>query len=746
MKVPGDFAAGYVRPWVVDTGGHVALHAHLPHPTSVEVVRIACANAERHADGRPWGPEERIEPVGGTLGTFGPTPQPLLPGTRVRARCDGLPDWRSLALVVALQRRPRGGAGAVLAVTSGDGVALEMGIEVSEGDRACVVLRDGTASRRATLPLPCHDWLLLVVEPDAQGWTLRTARCRADVPDGLPDRWTTCTPVTAVPPPCRADGLRLGRTDASAATADVRVDLLSIVPRDAIAGLSPAALAASDPHGAAWEAASRIDGCLLRARTGVGVTTIDLAGRATIEEPQRPCSGLCGLRWDGRVHDPAIAPAHYTALQLHADTMLDAGWSPTLAWTVPPDLPSGLYAFRLVADVADVAAGAAGAGAPVFASFVVSAAGAPRARIAVWLPTFSWLAYSNAVESMRGPEVSDAPHPAETRLDALHPAHGRSLYERHADGQGVIWVGERRPLWSASPGHRPWQLVADTWLLDWLEREGTPFDVITDHDVHRDGEAALDPYAVVLTGHHPEYVSTPVWDALWRWLHRGGRLMYLGGNGYYWRTAVDAGAGLIEVRRAEDGTRPHVGAPGESHCALTGEYGGLWRRLGRAPQRLVGVGMAAQGFDHGAPYRRWTDADAPEVAFVLAGVDGDTFGASGCWSGAASGWEIDRSDTELGTPPGTWWLARSAGHAPSMLRTKEELLSYVPPFRDAKARSDIVVAPVGDGDVFAVGSMTWIGALRDPDGRTGDVATITGNVLRRFLDPEPIPRRVPDDR
>ncbi len=36
-----------------------------------------------------------------------------------------------------------------------------------------------------------------------------------------------------------------------------------------------------------------------------------------------------------------------------------------------------------------------------------------------------------------------------------------------------------------------------------------------------------------------------------------------------------------------------------------------------------------------------------------------------------------------------------------MLRTKEELLSYVPPFRDAKARSDIVVAPVGDGDVFA---------------------------------------------
>jgi hypothetical protein len=741
---PEGAAAGYVRPWVAAAGGQVALHAHLPHPTSVEVVRIACANAEQHADGRPWGPEERIEPVGGGAPvTVGPMSQPLLPGTRVRARCDGLPDWRSLALVIALQRRPRGGAGAVLALASGDRVVLDIAVVLTDGDHARIALRDGRGATCASVALPCHDWLLLVIEPDAQGWTLREARCRADVPDGLPTRWGSCTRVDAESPSCRVDDLRLGRPDASVPTADVRVDLLSIVRRGAIEGLSPADLAACDPDGGHWEAASRADGCLLRARTGVGVTTIDLAGRATIEEPQRPCAGLCGLRWDGRVHDPALAPAHYTALQLHADTMLDAGWSPTLVWPVPRDLPSGIYAFRLVAQ-AD--AGSAEDDAPVFASFVVSAAGAPRARVAVWLPTFSWLAYSNATESMRGPRVSEAPHPAEARLDAIHPAHGRSLYERHADGQGVVWVGERRPLWSASPGHRPWQLVADTWLLDWLEREGTPFDVITDHDVHRDGAGALAPYAVVLTGHHPEYVSTPVWDALWSWLHRGGRLMYLGGNGFYWRTAVDVGAGLIEVRRAEDGTRPHVGAPGESHCAFTGEYGGLWRRLGRAPQRLVGVGMAAQGFDHGAPYRRWTDADAPEVAFVLAGVDGDTFGASGCWSGAASGWEIDRADAELGTPPGTWWLARSVGHAPSMLRTKEELLSYVPPFRDAKARSDIVVAPVGDGDVFAVGSMTWIGALRDPDGRNGDVATITGNVLRRFLDPEPIPRRTPDDR
>jgi hypothetical protein len=738
MTAADGIAAGYVRPWVVAAGRPVTLHAHLPRRAVVDIVRIACANAERHEDGRPWGPVERIVPVAGAgLGELGPVRQSLLPGTQVRVRCANLPEWNELALVVALQRRPRGEPGTVLALSVGGTRSLELHVEVSDGDRAAVTVTDGVGTLCARLALPCHDWLLLVIEPDAGGVRVQAARCRVDVPDGVPAMWEDRVGAPFTRPERAMDALRLGRADASAATADVRIDLLSVLPRCVIAGLTPAELIAAGHPIAPWERASQDRGCLLRARTGIGATTIDLAGRAMIEEPQRPYSGLCGIRWNGSAQDPSVAPAHYTALQLHADTMLDAGWAPTIGWAVPPDLPCGVYAFRIAE------AGDNGDEAPVHASFIVSAAGAPRSRIAVWLPTFSYLAYSNATESMRGPPVTLARHVDEARLDALHPAHGRSLYERHADGQGVLWAGARRPLWSAAPGHRPWQLVADTWLLDWLEQDGQTFDIVTDHDVHRDGEAALASYSVVLTGHHPEYVSTPIWDALWRWLHQGGRLMYLGGNGYYWRTAVDASADLIEVRRSEDGTRPHIGAPGESYCAFSGEYGGLWRRLGRAPQRLVGVGMAAQGFGQGAPYRRRPEADAPEVAFVLHGVDGDSFGGVGCWSGAASGWEIDRSDPDLGTPPGTWWLARSVGHPASMLRTKEELLSYVEPFSDSKARSDIVVVPVGDGDVFAVGSMTWIGALRSPDGRTSDVATITGNVLRRFLDPAPIPRRSP---
>ena len=79
--------------------------------------------------------------------------------------------------------------------------------------------------------------------------------------------------------------------------------------------------------------------------------------------------------------------------------------------------------------------------------------------------------------------------------------------------------------------------------------------------------------------------STPMWDALESFLDRGGRLMYLGGNGFFWRIAYHPTiAGVMELRRAEDGSRPWEAEPGEYYMSFNGEYGGLWRRVGRPPQ------------------------------------------------------------------------------------------------------------------------------------------------------------------
>ena len=89
--------------------------------------------------------------------------------------------------------------------------------------------------------------------------------------------------------------------------------------------------------------------------------------------------------------------------------------------------------------------------------------------------------------------------------------------------------------------------------------------MITDEDLHAEGLDLLRALsACILTGTHPEYHSLRMWDAMQAWLDRGGRLMYLGANGWYWRIAFHQSLpGVIEVRRAEDGIRTWAAEPGE---------------------------------------------------------------------------------------------------------------------------------------------------------------------------------------
>ena len=44
----------------------------------------------------------------------------------------------------------------------------------------------------------------------------------------------------------------------------------------------------------------------------------------------------------------------------------------------------------------------------------------------------------------------------------------------------------------------PWALPADLSLLWWLEKAGYDYDLITDHDLDREGVSALEPYKVIL--------------------------------------------------------------------------------------------------------------------------------------------------------------------------------------------------------------------------------------------------------
>ena len=445
---------------------------------------------------------------------------------------------------------------------------------------------------------------------------------------------------------------------------------------------------------------------------------------------QHPARAMTDWRWDGERRDWTVTPEHFGAIHFHDDDIVDAGWEPDLLVDLPTDLDSGVYAIEV----------AQGSEVDRNVFFVRPPRAGPRRDVAFLVPTYSYLAYANATIFVRAGESLGVSRPRYEIEDYLveHAEVGRSLYEIHRDKSGIAYSSRHRPILGLRPDAPPWQLPADLDVIAFFDHLDLPVDVITDEDLHIDGRGVLDGHRVVVTGTHPEYWSTEMLDALEEWLAGGGRLIYLGGNGFYWRIAVDrADSGLIEVRRAEGGTRAWEAEPGEYVQELDGRHGGMWRRNGRPPNRLVGVGFAAQGFGHGGRYRRTPASRDPRVDWLFDGVESaDIFGDHGRDGGAAAE-EIDRLDYSLGSPPHAMVLASSEGHSEYMLRVVEEFLMTMPLSDDPKVRSDLVFfeGPNG-GAVLSTGSIGWASALADND-YDNDVARLTANAVRRFADAAP---------
>ncbi len=495
----------------------------------------------------------------------------------------------------------------------------------------------------------------------------------------------------------------------------------------------------------AWDFASAIPttAVLDRGPFGLGGELVNLPARA-----------MKGWSWTGETGRWTDRPEQYGAIHFHEDDLYDAGWAADFELTVPDELASGAYA-------AHVWCGEAEDGSEEdYITFFVRPPHGPlgktgRPKAAFLVPTASYLAYANDHNHLDGEraEVLMGRLLVYQQADLYLQEHrelGYSLYDTHADGSGVCYSSALRPIlnlrpkyasWLGAHGSGLWQFNADSHLIDWLEHEGFAVDFITDQDLEAEGVALLEPYRVVLTGTHPEYHSKRMSDAMLAWLERGGRLMYLGANGWYWRIAWHQSLpGVIEVRRAEGGIRTWAAEPGEYFHSFTGEFGGLWRRNGRPPNVVVGLGFTAQGFDLCSYYRRQPGSYDPRAAFIFEGVTGDIIGDFGLVGGGAAGLELDRADYALGTPPNLLVLASSENHTDLILVVTEEVNVMTPDLSGSQnelVRADLAFfeTPAG-GAVFSTGSIAWCGSLSH-DGYANNVARITANVLRRFLDPTP---------
>jgi N,N-dimethylformamidase len=236
---------------------------------------------------------------------------------------------------------------------------------------------------------------------------------------------------------------------------------------------------------------------------------------------------------------------------------------------------------------------------------------------------------------------------------------------------------------------------AEWRLLGWLEREHFHFDYYAETQLH-DETLDLDAHRVLIISTHPEYWSLTMYDRVKSWVNeRGGRLMYLGGNGLN-----------CEAELAGDAAIYHNG---DARVLKRDGFESRFHMRVESEAALLGVVFTETGVMTGAPYRV---RNAKHWAFADTGLgDGDLFGHASLHRrcpGGASGHETDKASPS--SPPGVVCLAKGTN------------------IDDGGAELSYYETPSG-GAVFSVGSIAWPSSILVDD----CVSQITANVLRGFL-------------
>ncbi|MBT5435036.1 MAG: N,N-dimethylformamidase [Rhodospirillaceae bacterium] len=453
-----------------------------------------------------------------------------------------------------------------------------------------------------------------------------------------------------------------------------------------------------------------------------------------------PTRAMKGWNHDGSEMVWTHKPEHYGAIHFHDDDLYDCGWESDASWTVPQGTKSGTYCVELTQ----------GDQWFYISFYVRPPTGKPTAKLALLVATCSYYAYVNHHMAYDWGTLGEHSGNTFAIFDLedmhlhMHPEHGLSMYDNHSDGSGVAYSSRLRPFMHMGPRDNLWQYNADTHITDWLEEKGIEFDVFTDDDMHAEGVSLLEHYDCVMTTTHPEYYTTEMMHALLNYQQKGGRFIYMGGNGFYWRVALHPTLpGAMEMRRAEDGMRSWIAEGGEYYMSFTGELGGLWRRNGLSPEAICGTGFAAQGFNFASHYLRTDASEDPRASWMFKGIGRDEkIGDFGTVLGGAAGSEIDSINHEEGTPPHALVVAEATEFGVDMHWVKEEFNhshSAVNGENCPHVRCDMVFYETPNGGaVFSTSSIAFAGSLAH-DNYSNNVSRLLENVVTRFIDEEPIP-------
>jgi hypothetical protein len=233
-----------------------------------------------------------------------------------------------------------------------------------------------------------------------------------------------------------------------------------------------------------------------------------------------------------------------------------------------------------------------------FAPFVLRASPLMRPRAAVVIPTNTWQAYNLRDDDGDGMPNSWYASDAVTTVSLSRPygLRGVPRFFRHYDLQFIRWLARTRK-------------DADYLADDDLETIGSPLALASRYDL------------IVFAGHE-EYVTPHAFDLVAKYRDRGGNLIFLSANNFFYRV----------IRSGQTITRA-----------------GRWRDLGRPEAAFIGVQYVGW-FENRFPNRPYIVTGSRRVPWLFRGTglaDGSRFGSFGL--------EIDARAAE--SPAGTQVLA-----------------------------------------------------------------------------------------
>ena len=450
-----------------------------------------------------------------------------------------------------------------------------------------------------------------------------------------------------------------------------------------------------------------------------------------------PTRAVTGSNWDGSEMSWKHAKEQYSAIHFHEDDIYDFEWEDDFSFLIPEDMPSGIYLMKLECEKEED-------NIPIF---ICPPKGQSNSKLCLIIPTFTYTVYGNHARPDYNKDWDNLLKDwnAYKYNPANYKDYGLSTYNFHSDGSGICHASNLRPLINLRSGYITFgtgncsglrHFQADSHLFSWLENQKISFDILTDIELHNEGFESLKNYKAIMTTSHPEYHTVESLNAFQDFQNNGGNLIYLGGNGFYWKVVLHPENNkIIEIRRAEDGIRAWASEPGEYYNAFDGSYGGLWRRNGRPPQLLTGVGFSAQGKFTGSYYLRTNYSE--DFDWVFEGVNEQKLGNFGFSGGGAAGFELDRVDHKLGSPDNCVILASSKDHDSDFVLVPEEHLTHITNIPgkpiDSLLKADMVYYELPNGaKVFSTGSITFCGSL-PYNNFQNNISTILNNVITKFI-------------